>query len=76
LAVISLSIAETVLTPFGERPSECVLELPSGSTVTPNGKELLIKIPATETTAEIVTSYIAPDVCSEDIGAIREKKIS
>jgi len=75
LAVMSLSIAEIVLTPFGERRSECVLELPSGSTVTPNGKELLIKIPATETTAEILTSYIAPDVCSEDIGAIREKNI-
>jgi len=75
LAVISLSIAETVITPFGERPSECVLHLPSGSTVTPNGKELLIKIPATETTTEILTSYIAPDICSEDIPAIYERKV-
>jgi len=75
LAVISLALADTVLTPFGERPSECVLQLPSGSTVTPNGKELLIKIPATETTTEILTSYIAPDICSEDMGAIREKQI-
>jgi hypothetical protein len=75
LAVISLSFAATVLTPFGERPSECVLQLPSGSTVTPNGKELLIKIPATETTTEILTSYIAPDICSEDINEIKQSNI-
>jgi len=75
LSLIALISSESVLTPFGERPSECVLELPSGSTVTPNGKELLIKIPATETTDEVLTSYMVPDVCSEDIDAIRQKNI-
>jgi len=51
------------------------LELPTGSTVTPNGNELLIKIPATETHDEFLTSYTAPAVCSEDMDAIRKKCI-
>jgi len=75
LALISIAFGPTVLTPFGERPSECVLQLPSGSTIIPNGNELLIKIPATETTAEILTSYTSPAICGEDIAEIHERKI-
>jgi hypothetical protein len=75
LALISIAFGPTVLTPFGERPSECVLELPSGSTVIPNGNELLIKIPATETTTEILTSYTAPAICAEDMENIRNRQI-
>jgi len=75
LVLISIAVGTTVLTPFGERPSECVLQLPSGSTVIPNGNELLIKIPATETTTEILTSYTAPAICGEDMGAIRERQL-
>jgi len=73
LSLFALISAKNVITPFGERPSECVLELPSGSTVTPNGAELLIKIPASETTDEILTSYTAPAICSEDIETIRTR---
>jgi len=73
LALVSVAFGPTVLTPFGERPSECVLELPSGSTVIPNGNELLNKIPATETTTEILTSYTAPAICAEDMENIRNK---
>jgi len=75
LALVSVAFGPTVLTPFGERPSECVLELPSGSTVIPNGNELLIKIPATETTTEILTSYTAPAICAEDMENIRDRQI-
>jgi len=75
LALLSLCSAKTVLTPFGERPEECVLEVPSGATVTPNGKELLIRIPATETSDEVLTSYMSPDICSEDISSIHKKRI-
>lgn len=63
------------LTPFGDRPEECVLQVPSGATVKPNGKELLITIPATETTPESIQSYIAPEICSADINAIYEKNV-
>jgi hypothetical protein len=75
LSLFALISAKTVLTPFGYRPAECVLELPSGSTVTPNGNELLIKMPATETHDEFVTSYIAPPHCGDDMEAIRRKNI-
>jgi hypothetical protein len=75
LSLFALISASKVLTSFGERPAECVLELPSGSTVTPNGNELLIKIPATESHDEFLTSYVAPAVCSEDMDYIREKNI-
>jgi len=74
-SLIAIISAKTVITPFGERPDECVLELPSGSTVTPNGNELLIKIPATETHDEILTSYTTPAICGEDMEAIRQKNI-
>jgi len=76
LALISIAVGSSmVLTPFGERPSECVLQLPSGSTVIPNGNQLLIKIPATETTTEILTSYTAPAICGDDMEAIRQRQL-
>jgi len=67
--------AKIVLTPFGYRPEECVLQVPTGATVTPNGKELLIRIPATETTPESLSTYLAPDVCSNDIEDIYNKNV-
>jgi hypothetical protein len=74
LIAVSVS-AKTVLTPFGFRPEECVLEVPSGATVIPGeGNNLIVKIPATETTEEKVMNYAAPAVCSQDIENIREKK--
>jgi len=69
------TFAKTKLTPFGERPEECVLQVPSGATVKPNGKELVITIPATETEPEMITSYMAPEICSQDIDQIYAKNV-
>jgi len=65
-----------VLTPFGYRPSECVLQVPHGSTVTPgDGDKLIITTPATEDQAASVQYYTAPLHCGDDIGNIREKRV-
>jgi len=72
---VYLSCGANVLTPFGERPAECVLEVPSGATVTPNGQELLIHIPATETTPESFSTYMAPEICSQDINQIYKRNV-
>jgi len=65
-----------VLTPFGYRPSECVLQVPHGSTVTPgDGDKLIITTPATEDQAASVQYYTAPPQCGDDISDIREKRV-
>jgi hypothetical protein len=76
ITLLVLISAKTRITPFGERPEECVIQVPSGATVTPgNGNELLIRVPATETSAELLYSYPAPDICSQDIEEIHRRKI-
>jgi len=70
--------SETVITPFGIRPEECVIEVPHGSTVTPSktSNELIITVPATESKSEYITSYKVPSHCGEDMEKIRQRKRS
>jgi len=70
-----LAYTEIVITPFGPRPSECVLEVPSGSYVIPGeGDQLVINIPAIGDQPEQVKYYKAPPHCGDDISAIIEKR--
>jgi len=70
-----LAYTELVLTPFGHRPSECVLEVPSGSTVIPGEDDLLIiSTPALDDQPSQIKYYKAPRHCGDDIEAIREKR--
>jgi len=75
LSLLVLAYGETVLTPFGYRPSECVLEVPHGSTVIPGeGDQLIISSPETEGVAASVRYYKAPPHCGDDIQKIHQKK--
>jgi len=74
--LLAFAYGDLVLTPFGYRPSECVLEVPHGSTVTPEEgtDKLIITTPATDNQAASVQYYAAPPHCGDDIGKIREKR--
>jgi len=77
LFVVFTFSTEIVLTPFGYRPADCVLEVPHGSTVTSgDGDKLIITVPATEGREESVRYYTAPPHCSHDIATIRDKRRS
>jgi len=69
--------AEDVITPFGVRPKDCVIEVPSGSTVIPGDDDntLIIKTPATETDPESVQYFMVPPHCGGDIENIRQNRI-
>jgi len=70
-----LAYTEIVITPFGPRPSECVLEVPSGSYVVPGeGDQLVINIPAIGDQPSQVQYFKAPPHCGDDIPAIRQKR--
>jgi len=70
-----LAYTEIVITPFGPRPSECVLDVPSGSTVTPGeGDNLMITTPAIDDKPAQIQYYKAPPHCGNDIEAIRQRK--
>jgi len=71
-----LAYTEIVITPFGPRSSECVLEVPTGSTVTPGeGDQLIITTPAVDDMPSQTKYYKAPPHCGDDIEAIRQKRI-
>jgi len=67
-----------VLTPFGYRPKECVLEVPSDATVTPlpNGQvQVTLSEVDEKTQLPIVKIVSVPSVCDNDIASIRNKMI-
>jgi len=76
LCLLSVIIAEDVLTPFGLRSKDCVIEVPSGSTVIPGDADtLIIKTPATDTSSESVQYFKVPPHCGDDIEGIRQNRI-
>jgi hypothetical protein len=78
LIVSSFAIAsgKYVITPFGVRLEQCVLELPSGSTVSEGDGHLLIKRPVPNTADQFeFDKYEVPPECHEDIPMIYDKMI-
>jgi len=70
--VYVLASPEYVLTPYGYRLKQCVLEVPHGSLVAPNGPgSVSVKIPG-----EAITKLVdVPAECDEDIQSIRAAQI-
>jgi len=74
LSLYCLASADTVTTPFGPRPRECVLEVPHGATVAPGkGDELVVKV-TTEAGEVLVSTYKAPAHCGNDIADIYARR--
>jgi len=74
-SLVLLSSTEKVLTPFGFRDSECVLEVPHGSTVSNGeGNELIISTPTSADSPPQIQYYKAPAHFGNDIEDIRQKR--
>eukprot|EP01123_Difflugia_compressa_P003942 TRINITY_DN15268_c0_g1_i1.p1 TRINITY_DN15268_c0_g1~~TRINITY_DN15268_c0_g1_i1.p1 ORF type:complete len:304 (+),score=40.35 TRINITY_DN15268_c0_g1_i1:2-913(+) len=64
-----------VPTPFGFRDPDCVLEVPSGSTVTARDDTVIVKTPPTDASTHQHTFYYkAPPHCGQDIEKIKQKR--
>uniref|UniRef100_A0A6B2LDW6 Uncharacterized protein n=1 Tax=Arcella intermedia TaxID=1963864 RepID=A0A6B2LDW6_9EUKA len=62
------------MTPFGYRPSECVLQVPHGSTVALGERqELLIHTPLEDGSVSTAT-YVAPAHCGDDLMDIKKRR--
>jgi len=70
LAVIIAS-AKPVITPFGIRPEQCVIEVPSDSIISEGDGVLLIQRPG----ALVAEEFAVPPECHEDIGDIHKKMV-
>jgi len=75
--LLPVAYTKIVLTPFGYRPQECVIEVPHGSTVIPGeGDQLVITTPSTTENAPAeVSYYTAPAHCGDDMQRIYEKRV-
>jgi len=74
--LVVASLAEDVITPFGIRPAECVLELPSGSHVIEGEGHLIIKRPhPTDPKLLIEEKFEVPEICHEDIPQIHSRMV-
>jgi len=73
LSLLSYCSAEEVITPFGRRPAECVLTVPSGSTVSegPDANSVKISHP-------LKGDYFheVPPNCGNDIAQIKSRAVS
>jgi hypothetical protein len=69
--LLAYTLANTVITPYGERPAECVIEVENDATVAPHpamANVLKISHPSYGTRFHKV-----PEICSKDIGQIKAK---
>jgi len=68
LAVVALAMPQDVtITPFGIRPTECVLEVPSGSRIFEEGHRLRIVSPVPGKAGLTEETFHVPDpICHED----------
>jgi len=72
LFALAACYAQTTITPFGERLSQCVVEVPSGSTVseTVDGR-LKIVFPSPDENGEVQKVLDVPAECHQDIPYLR-----
>jgi len=74
LPLLTLCVCESVLTPFGFRPKECVLEVPSGSVVTEGTDNKLIIKTTLASGEDAISYYQAPSHCGDDMAALKTKR--
>jgi len=73
LAIIAVCHCQTTITPFGERPSQCVVEVPSGSTISETKEGLLqVVFPSPDADGETVKLFAPSPECHADAPYIKE----